>query len=379
MRPRSAAQIPQATPVDTALRRDAARRSHCGHFRASPLASPAARDPRPKRQRAARSRLFRGCLKGMDRAPMMINEPPVFFNRGPSPAARLVFFSLLSLAAMIADYRFHYLANVRQAVSTIIYPVERVVTSPAAAYQYAMSYFISQDRLLEENAELKRRLTEQSAEAQRLQAIEAEYTYLQALVGAPKRLNTKGIVAEVVHAARNPFVRKLVINKGFNDEVRPGLPVIDGTGVVGQITAVTPFSAEVTLLTDKDQAIPVMVVRNGLRAVTFGTSQGATLLIPFVPINADIRKNDRLITSGIDGTYPPGLTVATVTEVDHGAALAFSRITAVPAAGVENHRYLMVLTTHPGADYPKAELSEANRKAEKETPPGRRARGARSR
>ncbi|MBA2690654.1 MAG: rod shape-determining protein MreC [Burkholderiales bacterium] len=314
----------------------------------------------------------------MDRARVMVSEPPVFFNRGPSPMARLVFFSLLSIAAMIADYRFHYLANVRQAVSTIIYPIERVVTSPAAAYQYATNYFISQDRLLNENDELKRRLTEQSAEVQRSRALEGEYAYLQSLVGAPQRLNTKGVVAEVVHVARNPFIRKLVINKGSNEEVRPGLPVIDGTGVVGQVTAVTPFSAEVTLLTDKDQAIPVMVVRNGLRAVTFGTGQGATLSIPFLPINADIRKDDRLISSGIDGTYPPGLTVATVVEVDRSAALAFSRIIAVPTAGVENHRYLMVLTTLPQDDYPNAQLAEPDPKATKGTP-GRRARGGRSR
>ena len=315
----------------------------------------------------------------MDRARIMVNEAPVFFNRGPSAAARLMFFSLLSLAAMIADYRFNYLANVRQAVSTVMYPVERVVTSPATAYQYMSSYFISQDRLLGENSELQRRLTEQSAQAQRTQAIEAEYAYLRLLVGAPERLNTKGIVAEVVHNGHNPFIRKLTINKGSNDEVRPGLPVIDATGVVGQITAVTPFSAEITLLTDKDQAIPVMVVRNGLRAVAFGSGQGGTLNIPFLAINADIQKDDRLTTSGIDGTYPPGLTVATVSSVEHGSALAFSNITAVPTAGVGNHRYLMVLTTHPSANYPKVELPRTNPKAGKEATPGRRARGNKSR
>jgi rod shape-determining protein MreC len=182
-----------------------------------------------------------------------------------------------------------------------------------------------------------------------------------------------------VHTGRNPFNRKLVINKGFNNDVRTGLPVIDGTGVIGQITAVTPFSAEITLLTDRDQAVPVMVVRNGLRAVVFGTGQGGTLSIPFLPTNADIQKDDHLVTSGIDGTYPPGLTVAKVTEVDHGATLAFSRITAVPAAGVDNYRYLMVLTTHPSENYPKTQLPEENIKTPKEGAQTRRARGGRSR
>jgi len=212
-----------------------------------------------------------------------------------------------------------------------------------------------------------------------VQALEAEYSHLRTLINAPSRLNTKGVVAEIVHIGRNPFNRKIVINRGSNSEVRPGLPVIDGYGIVGQITAVTPFSAEVTLLTDKDQAVPVMVVRDGLRAVAFGTGQGGTLAIPFLPTNADIRKGDELVTSGIDGTYPPGLKVATVTEVDHGATLAFSRITAIPTAGVENHRYLMVLTTPPGENYPITQMPEENPRSTKETAATRRAKGGRSR
>jgi len=315
----------------------------------------------------------------MNRARVKVNESPVFFNRGPSAAARLVFYSLLSLAAMISDYRFGYLSNVRQAVSTVLYPVQRAVISPVMAYEGMAIYFVSQDQLIKENAELKNRLIEQSAEAQRAKAIDAEYGHLRDLANAPDRLNTKGVVAEVIHIGRNPFNRKIAINRGSNNEVRTGLPVIDGTGVVGQVTAVTPFSAEVTLLTDKDQAVPVMVVRNGLRAVVFGAGQGGTLTIPFLPTNADIQKDDLLVTSGIDGTYPPGLTVAKVVEVDHGATLAFSRVTAIPTAGVDNFRYLMVLTSHPKENYPKTELPEESTKTNKENTSARRARGGRPR
>lgn len=315
----------------------------------------------------------------MNRSRVLLAEPPPFFNRGPSATARLLFFSLLSLAAMIADYRFSYLVSVRQVVSTVIYPVERVVMSPVTAYRYAANYFSSQDQLIQENADLKRRLAEQSAQAQRGQTVAAEYSHLRALVGVQDRLNTKGVVVEVVHAGRNPFNRKIVVNRGSNDEVKPGLPVIDGAGVVGQVTAVTPFSAEVTLLTDKDQAIPVTLVRNGLRAVVFGAGQGGLLSIPFLPTNADIQKGDQLVTSGIDGTYPPGLAVATVKDIDQAAALAFSRISALPIAGVENHRYLMVLTTHPGADYPKTQSADGDQKPARENTTGRRGRGGRPR
>jgi rod shape-determining protein MreC len=308
----------------------------------------------------------------MNRAHVKVNEPPVFFRRGPSAVAKLVFFSLLSIITMVIDYRLDYLAGVRQAVSTALYPIEQAMVSPVRAFQSVADYFSNQDQLLAENAELKRRLAEQAGEAQRAQAIDAEYSHLRTLAAAPNRLNTTGIVAEVVHIGRNPFRRKILINRGSNNDVRPGLPVIDGAGVVGQVTAVTPFSAEVTLLTDKDQAIPVMVVRNGLRAVAFGAGQGGALSIPFLATNAEIQKDDLLVTSGIDGTYPPGLSVATVTEVDHRAALAFSRVVATPTAGVENHRYLMVLTTPPGENYPKAQTPEESLKTTKEmTPSGR--------
>jgi rod shape-determining protein MreC len=292
----------------------------------------------------------------MNRARVKVNEPPVLFNRGPSAAARFVFFSLLSLAATIADYRFNYLPDIRQAISTALYPVEQAIASPLNLLNNFGHYFTSQEELIKENTALQIKLAEQSAKAQRAEAIDMEYSHLRNLVNVPDRLNTNGVVAEIVKFGRNPFNLKIIVNRGSNDGVRTGLPVIDENGVVGQVTAVTPFSAEITLLTDKGQAVPVMVVRNGLRAVVFGTGQEGKLSIPFLPINADIKKADKLVTSGIDGTYPPGLVIATVTEVEHSATLAFSRIIATPEAGVENHRYLMVLTAHPRDNYPKTDL-----------------------
>lgn len=308
----------------------------------------------------------------MDRPPPPVTQKIAMLSRGPSPAARLLFFSLLSLAAMVADHRFGYLADVRQAVSTIAYPLERAVLAPVSAYRSLAEHVAANHALLEENEQLRTRLAEQSANAQRAALLEQEIAYLKALIAAPERFNARGVVAEIIHTGRNPFIRKVVIDKGANDAVRAGLPVIDDLGVVGQITAVTPFSAEVTLATDKGQAIPVVVVRNGLRAVAFG--DGDLLQIPFLPTNADIRPGDQLVTSGIDGTYPPGLAVATVSEVDQATALSFSKIAAKPAGGVDRRRYLSVLTTHPGADYPLQQWLDEKEK-ERGAGPARRARG----
>ena len=294
----------------------------------------------------------------MTRARVLAHEPPVFFNRGPSPAARCVLFSLLALSATVLDYRFHALAAVRQVVASALYPVQWAISRPFEAWDLASAYLVRQDELIRENQALKQQAAERAAQAQRLQSLADEHAHLKALVGAPERLNTTGVVAEIVHVARSPFNRKLVLNRGASDQVRAGLPVIEGAGLVGQVTAVTPFSSEVTLITDKDQAVPVMVARNGLRALAYGSGRDQTLVLPFLGASADIHQDDELVTSGIDGTYPPGLAVAVVSEVERAGA-PFLRVTARPTARVDRHRYLMVLTTPPSQGYPQAAADTA--------------------
>jgi rod shape-determining protein MreC len=152
------------------------------------------------------------------------------------------------------------------------------------------------------------------------------------------------IPAEVMYNGRDPYSHKLFIDRGATHGVRPGSPVTDESGVVGQVTRVHPLVSEVTLATDRDQAIPVQVVRNGLRAVAFGGGPSGQLELRFMAANADIQTNDRLVTSGIDGTYPPGLPVATVMRIERDAENAFARVVCRPAAGVDRGRFVLVLT-----------------------------------
>ena len=141
----------------------------------------------------------------------------------------------------------------------------------------------------------------------------------------------------------------LFIDRGATHGVRPGSPVTDETGVVGQVTRVHALLSEVTLVTDRDQAIPVQVVRNGLRAIAFGGGASGTLELRFMAANADIQGNDRLVTSGIDGTYPPGLPVATVMRIERDAENAFARVVCRPAAGVDRGRFVLVLSDEAAA------------------------------
>jgi len=147
----------------------------------------------------------------------------------------------------------------------------------------------------------------------------------------------------MLYDTRDPFTRKIVLNRGSQHGVALGQPVIDDTGVVGQVTRLYPFTSEVTLLTDRDQAISVQVVRSGVRSVAYGRGQSGVLELRFIATNADIKKGDTLVTSGLDGVYPAGLAVASVLSVEHKSADAFARIVCQPAAGIDRHQQFLIL------------------------------------
>ena len=280
-----------------------------------------------------------------------------FFTRGPSPLARATFFSLIAIAIMIADHRFQALALVRLGVSAVLTPIEQMLMLPGKLTQRAGTYFSDQERLIAENAALSTKVMELSAGHQQAQLIRSERRYFASLSDANKRFGDRGVVAEIIREARNPFVRKVVIDKGSSHGLRAGLAVIDGTGVIGQLTAVGVLTSEVTLTTEKDQSIPVLALRSGLRAIAVGNGRDGTIDIPFIPVGADIQAGDQLMTSGIDGTYPAGLSVALVTSVDRNPAFQFARISAKPVSGTEQQRFVKVLTQEELKDYPKPDVA----------------------
>jgi rod shape-determining protein MreC len=273
----------------------------------------------------------------------MDHTPPPFFNRGPAPLVRLAFFASLSLALLVLDARFRYAEGLRSVVALAIYPLQALATLPAALGERMAGYFASQAQLRDENAELRAKILDASQAAQRYEAAQAEAGQLRRLIGAAERLPVKSMPAEILYNGRDPYSRKVVIDKGSQSGVHAGSPVVDEAGVIGQVTRAYALAAEVTLLTDKDQAIPVQVVRNGLRAVAFGAGASGMLELRFMASNAEIQTGDRLVTSGIDGTYPPGIPVGTVARVERDAAYAFARIVCQPAAGVERGRYVLVI------------------------------------
>lgn len=270
-------------------------------------------------------------------------EPPAFFHRGPSPLARLTFFGVISLALLFADSRFRYLEQVRYVAGVVLAPVQRLILMPRDAMLNVATYFLDQQELLKRNAELERKLLQQAPIVQGSPVLQQENERLKALLEMQTRYPGAATAAEVLYTGRDPFSQKLFIDKGTESGVGPGQAVIDANGVVGQVTRVYPGMSEVTLLTDKDHAVPIKVERSGVRAVLFGSGAGRLPELRFVAPSADINNGDVLVTSGIDGTYPPGLAVAQVASVERETGQMFARILARPLAGADRSRYLLVL------------------------------------
>lgn len=243
----------------------------------------------------------------------------------------------------MVDARFRYAEGLRSWLALAAYPLQRVATAPIDLYAALSEYVSTQSRLVRENDQLRGQALANAENAERYAAAEAELAELRRAIGAAQQLPVQSVVAEIVYASRDPFAHKVFIDRGSAQGVEPGSPVADDAGIVGQVTRVHPLLSEVTLLSNPDQAIPVEVVRNGLRAIAFGGGMSGMLELRYVGANVEIQNGDQLVTSGIDGTYPRGIPVATVVAVERDTEHSFARVLCRPSAGVERGRYVLVL------------------------------------
>jgi rod shape-determining protein MreC len=277
-----------------------------------------------------------------------------FFQRGPSPLVRLAFFCAFSLALIILDSRYHSVGFIRATLNILIYPAEQVAHLPVYLFEQSAEFFSSQSELRASNERLNHQLTLFSERAAQSASLEKDLNELRKLNDLPARTTLPSILAEVIHGGRNPFTAKLVLDRGSQAGLVVGQPVMDTEGLVGQITHVSPFSAEVTLVTEQNQQIPVRILRNGLRTLSEGDGSSGTLSLPFLPEGADIQTGDQIVTSGIDGTYPEGLPVAVVAHIERSSSRVFARVTCVPTGGIGRGHYVLVLKPPKDSDEAKS-------------------------
>jgi rod shape-determining protein MreC len=271
--------------------------------------------------------------------------PPPFFKQGPSALSKLMVFSALALFLMVADARFKLTTPLRSAVATVLYPVQWLVLQPVQAAGQASGYFTALHQAQRSEAAALQRLAVQAAQALQLEQLQLENQRLRQLLTMRERISTPSTGAQVLYDAADPYSRKVVIDRGQTHGIEPGSPVLDDSGVLGQVTRVYPLVSEVTLLVDREQTIPVLNTRTGARNVAYGqpSAQGDGMELRYTLSNADIVEGDLLTTSGVDGVYPPGLPVARVVQVERRAESSFTRIRCEPLARVQGALHVLVL------------------------------------
>ena len=271
-------------------------------------------------------------------------NPPPFFKQGPSALSKLMVCSALALFLMVADTRFGIAQPLRGVVATVLYPFQWVAMRPILLARWAADYFESLSSAQRAEAAARIKLAAQSNRANQVEQLALENQRLRKLLELRDRVATTGMAAEVLYDAADPYHRKVIIDKGMAHGIAAGSPVLDESGVLGQVTRVHPLISEVTLVTDREQAIPVLNTRTGARSVAYGDpSSRGSLELRFMAGNADVQPGDLLTTSGVDGVYPPGLPVAKVDKVERRAESGFARISCSPQALVEGARHVMVL------------------------------------
>ena len=280
-------------------------------------------------------------------------SPPPFFNRGPSLLTRLGFFALLSLVLLYADASFQYMEGMRKAAAFVLYPFQQLADMPGEAISRTSDFFVSQSHLRRETARLSQENFLHAGLLLSQEALAAENRHLRQVLEMQERIDQTSTAAEILYHGRDPFTRKVIIDKGSSQKIEAGSAVVDHTGLIGQVIRTYPWTSEVAMISDREQVVPVQAVRNGLRAALFGLGNDGVLDLRFMPVNADIEIGDVLVTSGIDGVYPAGLPVAVVSNIERNAALTFARITCTPAAGTNRNRQVLVLSRlAPLPEYP---------------------------
>lgn len=304
-------------------------------------------------------------------------RPPSFVRTGPSALAQAVLYSTLALFLMVSDARFQFTEPLRQGLAAMLYPLQWLMLKPVAVVHESSRYFQQLHTAQQEADNARQALVQVAQRASQAAQLLEENARLRGLLDLRARLETPSQAAQILYNTADLYTRRVVIDQGQINGIVVGSPVMDEAGVLGQVTRVQPYQSEVTLLTDRDQAIPVLSLRAGTRGVAYGdpvANHGGGMELRFMPASADLAEGDLLTTSGLDGVYPPGLPVARVLHVERRTDSAFARIYCKPLAQMERARHVLVLK--PVAEQIPGAQAEAETAAVDGTGPAVRARAS---
>jgi len=278
---------------------------------------------------------------------------------GATPATvRVMVLVALSVAMMLVDHRTQQLEKMRNVLHTIVYPIVFISTIPREVLRGISGSLESSSNLKADNEALRQENLLLRSRLEKLHSLEADNRRLKRLLGQSEQIGGHVLLAELVDVSLEPYTQQITLNKGSSDEVYIGQPVINGDGVIGQVVHTSHYQSTVTLLTDPGSAVPVMVMRNGLRGVLFGTGVRNKLSMPYLTADADIREGDLLISSGMGGRFPPGYPVATVTKVKQHASEEFLSISTLPVTQLDHGREVLLIWPQVPADRQQSTVQE---------------------
>lgn len=265
------------------------------------------------------------------------------FVRGPSATVRMIVLVMASVTLMTVDHRWKSVELVRSAISSLLYPLQYTIDLPIRIFYWADDSLSARQILLEKNRDFEERHLENRVQLQKLDIIEKENERLRKLLGATPKTTERLLISEIINVDADPYRQLILLNKGSNDDVYQGQPIIDALGIMGQVVHVGPMSSSAMLITDASHAIPVQINRTGLRAIATGTGKIDQLKLRHLPHNVDIKVGDLLITSGLGDTFPANFPVAIISKVERPAGEPFADIEARPHAQLDKSREVLLV------------------------------------
>lgn len=265
--------------------------------------------------------------------------------KGRSTVRKFIVYGLFSVSLIVADYQFEQMQRIRGWLSVAVTPVQWLVDVPQRSWTWLDEHLQVRDELIAENKQLRAQALLAERRVQKLAALTVENFRLRDLLNSSEQLDEKVMVSELVGINSDPFIHQIIINNGFNSGVFVGQPVLDATGVMGQVTSTSAFTSRVLLITDADHAMPVQVNRNGLRSVAYGRGKYDYLELEGLADTADIEVGDILVSSGLGLRFPKGYPVATVIAVQHSPGQDFAKVLARPTAQLSRSRHLLLIET----------------------------------
>lgn len=256
---------------------------------------------------------------------------------------RLLAYLLLATALMLLDFRGGWLRAMRAQAEALVQPLWWLAGQPARLGSSLRENAVTRSQLAADNARLREALLLTAARNARLRTAAVENTRLRGLLDSAARERLDVQLAGVLDVDLDPTRQRLLLDAGSSSGVRPGQPVIDAGGLMGQVIATTPTTATVLLLTDPDHAVPVMVARSGVRLMVYGTGRSDVLQLADVPLSADVRPGDELLTSGLGGRFPPGFAVGRIERLRADDSRAFLEADVTPAAQLDRGRDVLLL------------------------------------